>query len=226
MKTPYYSEFLHFYIPQIKFSKNPSLLVHLHGFNLENYDHFSKKFGDYGNYLLESKANSILVIPESRGKCETYNSFFQSEKRTEDFFSGLKKTITALTSETTNSLILSGHSGAYKSLNQILIYKNIFQDVKAIGLFDATYGDTGQIEKWALENGKENSDFIFYNAYVTGKKATAEEGSLKLAKHLQIIDSPNIILLPITGVGETLDQHFLISKNGSLKKFWEKTSHL
>ncbi len=227
-KTNYYADVVHFYIPLNHYSSEPSLgtslYVHFHGHNLKNYNHFSKIFGDYGTYLLESRSNAILVIPESQGKCETYDHFFSDEKRTLNFFSGIKNSIQELIGDNVHSLVLSGHSGSYRSLNQILKYKNIFKEVRAVGLFDATYGDIGQIEKWIIQNKIENNNVILYNSFVTGKKATAEKGSLLLENHLKKLNSENIFSVPIKGEGETLDQHFFILRNGGLKYFWEKTS--
>jgi len=227
IKPTYYNEKIHLYIPLESIEKITTMAIHLHGFNLDHYDHFNKSYGDYGKYLITSKANAVLVIPESRGKSETYNSYFSDEKRTEFFISELKKTIYDLIHESPQTIFLSGHSGSYKSLNQILKYKSVFESVKAVGLFDATYGDTGQIQKWVRENYKnQNGDFIFYNVYVTGEKATAEKGSLILQKTFRDYEKDNIILLPIKGPGETLDQHFNILKVGGLTQFWEKASTL
>lgn len=231
--SKFYPQAIHFYIPQnLNSTKKMHLFVHFHGHNIKGYDHFSKDYGNYGSFLLDSMANAVLVIPESLGKCTTYEFFFADQKRTAQFFLEIKNNVEGMTLEKINSIALSGHSGAYRVLNRLLGYSNLGQehliDVKALGMFDATYGATPEIVKWVNDESYKNHDYLFYNAFVTGSKATAEEGSLALEKQFKNLSAEKIFFIPVLGPdseGLTL-QHFNILKRGSLTDFWKRASFL
>ena len=223
---------LHFFIPtNLSDSENLKILLHFHGHNIRGYDHFyhtknsGEGYGDYAAFLLTSKVNGVVIVPESLGNCATYDNFFNQKDRTEKFFNSLKNTLSQLNSD--QELILSGHSGAYRVLNRLAGYANQqnsgLSNLKGIGLFDATYGAIPNIISWVKIKNEIQDDFIFYNAYVSGKKATAEEGSLSLKKELKNLDSKRIFFSAIDGVDSEalLLQHFNSLNRGSLVRFWQ-----
>lgn len=229
---------VHVYIPE-SIQKNESLkvLLHFHGHNLAGYDHFYRTkntgegYGDYAAFLLKSKINGVLIIPESLGNCSTYDSFFADPIRTSLFLNSLEKIIDNEISTNDRQWIISGHSGAYRVLNKLAGYFNqdktgLLQNVLGIGLFDATYGNVSNIELWIKNKGEKNEDFIFYNSYVSGAKATAEPGSVRLQKILREYHSDKIFLKPLASKSDSsvLDQHFSVLKVGGLTSFWQRFS--
>lgn len=193
---------------------NQKYLVHFHGHNLEGFSHFDKRWGDYGQYLLHSKSEAVLFVPESEGKCATYDSFFSDAIRTKKFFMAIENELKV------NELsALSGHSGAYRVLNRLSDYanKNLIS-FSSIGLFDATYSNIPEIRTYVKEKG-----ILFFDAFVTGPKATTEDISRSLMKELK---GDKIFFVPVKGESEEslLDQHFMVLKRGSLEDFFSKAS--
>lgn len=213
IKVGDYPRPVHLYFSQPHSEK---YFVHFHGHNLEGFSHFDKRWGDYGQYLLNSKADAVLVVPESEGKCSTYDTYFADPIRTKNFFDELEK-------ETNTSVLvgMSGHSGAYRVLNRLSAYanKNLLS-FKAIGLFDATYSDTPEIKTYVREK-----KIFLMDAFVTGPQATTEDLSRELMKELH---DQKTFYVPVIGEkGESLlEQHFMVLKRGSLEVFFSKASAL
>ncbi|MBC7715237.1 MAG: hypothetical protein H7177_17965, partial [Rhizobacter sp.] len=74
---------VHFFIPtELEHTSDLKIFIHFHGHNLPGYDHFyhtkikGEGYGDYGAFLLASKVNGVVVVPESLGNCATYDSYF------------------------------------------------------------------------------------------------------------------------------------------------------
>ncbi len=213
---------VHFFIPA-KLSDTPQIFVHFHGHNLEGYDHFNPLYGNYGQYLLNSHANAIVVVPESLGKCTTYDTFFANKDNSAQFFSELENHLAG------KVVALSGHSGAYRVLNRLMGYVNakaFLQDVKALGMFDAAYGATPEINKWVHAHAEDN--ILFFMAYVTGDKATTEDGALLLKKDFKQISEEKVQFVKVSGFDSEslLDQHFMTLKRGGLEAFFFKASSL
>ena len=227
---------VHFYIPEsIETSISLKVLLHFHGHNLNGYDHFYNTakpgdgYGDYGAFLQNSKINGIVIIPESLGNCKTYDMFFAKEESASNFFNGLEFIIKKHISNFDQQWIISGHSGAYRVVNQLAGYLNlpktkVKKEIIGIGLFDATYGDVSNIELWVKKKIKRNEDFIFYNSYILGANSTAANGSVVLGRKLSFYHLENIILKPINGSTDksALDLHFSVLKNGGLTEFWSQ----
>ena len=221
-KVSNYPEPVHIFIPKkLDKTKPISMNIHFHGHNLAGYDHFDKKYADYGDFLSKSKINSILVIPESKGNCSTYDKFFQSADNSYDFINASKKLFTPLA---ITSLSLSGHSGAYRVLNTIMGHRNLEENIKipvsGVGLFDATYGSTNSIEEFAIKKLKTGKAFLFFDSYVSGKKATAETLSLALKQKID-----KLSLVPDNNIIEAnQDCIFKINKNHMDSKIGELSS--
>lgn len=187
-KVAGYPRPVHLYIPKnLDRSRPVNMNIHFHGFNLEGHDHFDKSYGDYGKYLAMSKHNTVLIIPESTGKCETYDSFFSSSKNTFSFLENSKKLFSPVV---VSSLSFSGHSGAFKVLDTIFSYPKLEEvskmPVTGVALFDATYGPTVNIESFAVKKLKEGKSFLFYDSYLAGRGGSTEmkskEIKLKIGK--------------------------------------------
>jgi hypothetical protein len=128
------------------------------------------------------------------------------------------------------NISLSGHSGAYVTLNRLIGYANTYEShlnaVNALSLFDATYAPIPEIVQWLKNKIAQKQQFIFYDAYVAGSKATAKKGTLTLKKQFKELSlNGKIFFVPIVGDDSEslLDQHFYILKRGSLTNFWKLT---
>lgn len=222
---------VHFFIPtNLDFAQPLKTIVHFHGHNLAGYDHFYRTkvkgegYGDFGAFLINSKFNGVVVVPESLGNCSTYDTFFTDQRRTLSFFSAVEKKITGLNKPINPTLIVSGHSGAYRVVNKLAGYSAL--KIKSIGLFDATYGNISNIELWIQNRVENNEDFIFYNSYVSGPKATADTLSLKLRQRFESYHSDKIFFRPVPSLTNSvvLDVHFSVLKIGGLSSFWKLSS--
>jgi hypothetical protein len=210
---------IHIFIPKkIDLSLKINLNIHFHGHNLPGYNHFNKSYGDYGQYLSESDSNSILVIPESSGKCETYDNFLAIENNFLMLFYDISKQIQYPLSQ----LSFSGHSGAFRILRKIFSFKNLESKlnlkIAGVALFDALYGEVNAIELFTEQKIKNNRPFLFYCAYVSGKLETTEKISSQLKiKHQE---KEQYIFIPVSSPEDNLlNQHFNILKSSGLKTF-------
>lgn len=213
VKLDDYPRPVHFYYPV---NHSAHYFVHFHGHNLEGYSHFDKRWGNYGQYLLSAKSDAVLVLPESTGNCTTYDAFFADPIRTKKFFDEVENEIGGA-----ELIGLSGHSGAYRVLNRLAGYANKeLLSPKAIGLFDATYGNTSEITRYV-----QTKSILFIDAFVTGPKATTEDLSRALMKQLK---GDNVFFVPVKGGSSEslLDQHFMVLKRGGLETFFAKASSL
>lgn len=140
-----------------QFQKPANLNLHFHGHtssNIEN-DHFNLKtgWGDFGCFASQANANSIIVIPESTGKCQDYLQI------TADSFpkilADVKKTIEGgasgnekITFNEKTKLSLSGHSGGYSILSRIGLWsksnsqvQDSLKNLTGLALYDSAYGE-------------------------------------------------------------------------------------
>lgn len=217
-----YPQPVHVYIPKtLNRQASVNINIHFHGHNLNGFSHFDKKFGDYGEYLSQSKSNSIVIIPESKGNCATYDEFFKSPKNGEIFFQEITSSVGDLNNKTYS---FTGHSGAYRVLNTLLGYadleKKLGSSLLGVGLMDATYGSTSNVENFALEKLKKGERFLFYDSYVVGKKATAQNLSLALKDRISKLNlSPAKAMIEANQAClEWINQNILEQKTEALMK--------
>jgi hypothetical protein len=125
---------------------------------------------------------------------------------------------------------LSGHSGAYRVLNQFAKHANDgsveeLKRVKSFGLFDATYSSIEPIEKWMKAKASTNQKYLFYNSFVSGPKGTASKISFDLIKKYENSSSNNIIFNPLNDQKEKdpILLHFNVLRDGGLRKFFESS---
>ena len=224
---PGYPKPVHFYIPtNLDLSQELNTFVHFHGHNI-GHDHFKKTtrpgegYGDYGDFISKAKVNGILVIPESDGKCSTYDSYFQTPRKTDEFFGHLSQVF----KDQKKKLHLSGHSGAYRVLNQLAKHSHEgtskeLKDIHSIGLFDATYAPVPGIEQWLNKRKEERQSYRLYNSFVAGPQGGAKKVSLELMQKYQ--RDPNVIMKPLDDKRESngVLQHFNTLRDGGLRDFF------
>jgi len=147
-RIPGYSGKVAIYIP-IHFDPEkdpPSLITHFHGHVVEN-DSFEGTLNRYhlGTELHRSERNSLLIVPESTGKCDTYKKELSTANALQSFHSNvisiLKKTGFFAESLPPDSITheITGHSGAYWPIGNILRESMDLSPPVRVGLFDATY---------------------------------------------------------------------------------------
>lgn len=142
-----YSEPVRIYF-KAKMTSPTALKIHFHGHYSDgegvqalNYP-FSATNGNYAQMLADSKTQSVLVIPESRGKVKTYKQDLMAANKWSAFVTQVEMQ-TGIRSGLPISV--SGHSGSDVMLNAIgKMCADKSWDcarIKSIGLFDANYGE-------------------------------------------------------------------------------------
>ena len=143
-----YPEPIHFYIPSNLQADNRVLvLFYFHGWWTDaNSSPFQGVRGDFRSFSEMSASNSIIIVPESRGQNTTYKDYFTNSTKSDYFFRQqidvLKKT---LGRDAKLSFGLSGHSGAYNTLDRIGTWRiegtlDSLKNLEAFILLDSLYG--------------------------------------------------------------------------------------
>jgi len=210
-KIDNYPRPVHFFYPNnLKTDESVNLNLHFQGYNIEGYDPIK----NFGNLLVQSSSNTIVVVPESLGKDETYNSFFANRLDGTNFITDvIKKNSFGI-----DTLSFSGHSGAFQVLRTIFSYKNLVTNLKipiiGVGLFDATYSNIDSITDYAVNH----DNFIFFDSYIIGEKGSASKISIQLKDEFQ--DRKNFIFHPVNSTDESgLEQHFKLIQRDGLRMF-------
>jgi hypothetical protein len=166
------------------------LVLHLHGWTLGNPTE-REVFGryDFGGYLTASRANAILVVPESDDRAATYNAQWnddatRSAQRFDLFMDQVVGTLgraglvdpgtgTAPVSRV-GSLVITGHSGAHRAISHLASITSRYGDkVRAMGLFDATFEPrlAGKLADWAARLEQQGGNFL--SAFIAGSGTDA-----------------------------------------------------
>ena len=123
-------------------------VVHLHGFVLggprdSSFEAILNDFSFLSRMKEAGVRDSLMVIPASKGKCDTYHSIFTGSGAFNQFMGS----VTDATGHTrADHVTLSGHSGAYVPLAAILTNKKpsgYAAQIDKVGLYDATYFGDG-----------------------------------------------------------------------------------
>lgn len=207
----------HFFYPShLDTSKKVFVDLHFHGHNLDGYSHFLKTnitgegWGDFGSFLKLSNINGIIIVPESYGNCQNYDSEFKSEQNALLILNQLLE----LNNFVSSKYLLSGHSGAYRVLRRIFSISNLNNqlnsEIVGVALIDAGYSDLSAIIEFALNN----LDFVFFNSFVSGEKGTTTKINNQLYNNYK--NQNHFYIYPINSTSESvLDQHFkLIVRKG------------
>lgn len=193
--------------------------LHFHGHNITGDGasarslHFDTKTGngDFAQFLKDSGAQTLLIVPESRGKVDTFAQLTRSPDSTTDFFKCLRDVST----NTLSKISLSSHSGSDRILNQIFSFHKdsthiAEMEIKGVGLFDSLYAARTQ-----LYSLKQSSKFPFWNAYVAGGSTQQHQNQLQ-----RVPASPNYRDLPLKST-----QHMEALKNGNFSGFLKAVSN-
>lgn len=212
-------------------------MVQPSGLNIHFHGHFSSQEGrnavnfpfripdgDYARMLSNSKADKILVIPESIGRVETYLAHFQPVIKWLQWQEDLHETLGI---EKPLPLVLSGHSGSDALLDFLgSDCQNQGWDcgqIRALGLFDANFGDI-------INQKLVGRDGLVYLA----RSVIANDGILYLRDTVGLSPAFNNIgliqaigpgkinkaLVPLNGMSPTA-KHMAIMKDGGFSQFLE-----
>ncbi len=167
-----YEKTVRIYIPRnLKNSKQISKANYFfHGF--KSNQTFEKNIndlngaGDFAGIVEKSKSeNSILIVPESDGQCTDYKKIINNSKVFTDLQAEIERKSGAQFLQNT----LSGHSGAYLTIDALLKNSEIRKKIKSIALFDSIYDSQTSlpgVRSW-LELSTQNKIKI---SYVTGSQ--------------------------------------------------------
>lgn len=170
--------------------KPSDLLVHLHGHNMggarDSTPEAMLKDFDMQKQLQKSGArNSVMIFPFSKGKCDNFKS--ELAPQFDKFMSWVKATVEPAGDHYT----LSGHSGAYIPIGQILENQSkknpdLIKKLDSVVLLDSTYPSTAQSQAWFGNSFKSarsvNPNFSVYSVY--RENGGTKSGSLALKNAL------------------------------------------
>ncbi|MEA3500841.1 MAG: hypothetical protein U9R41_07485 [Candidatus Marinimicrobia bacterium] len=215
-------------------SKNIDFVVHFHGWNnsvdsvLEQYElleQFSK-----------SKKNAIFVVPQGPknvsdsfgGKLSDKGGFNRFMK---ELMSLLKDRKDIPEDSKIHDIVLTGHSGGYKVIADIISKNSIFKHIHEIYLFDALYGEIKTYLDWLNVAGRRF--FVIYTDSGGTKKKTKELVNIykgvgfpyyyqhtKKVKKWELIKNPIMVLHSDLGHNEVMYKRKMfqrILKNSRLK---------
>lgn len=150
-----------------------NIVLYFHGWN-NNIDKACTKFNLIEQFS-ESKKNAIFIFPEGPknspdsfgGKLEEKNGFINLIDDVLKFL--LEKG--EINTTDIGSIILAGHSGAYRVISFCLFHGGLTPKISDVILFDALYGNTEYFSNWI-----ENFDGRFINIYTDngGTKSETE----------------------------------------------------
>lgn len=149
-------------------------------------------------YHEANNAESLLIIPESQGKCETYFKFNQ-----EGYFKKFNEEIAKLTEQKIDTFKLSGHSGAYRVLDNLTKKSDIKNQIRKILFLDSVYSDLPGVRNWLQESSQRRIKI----AYVTGAEQSTVAATEKfLNQSAAVTGQIEILKLPTRpGGGSHMD---------------------
>lgn len=169
-RIQYYPKLINIFIPErFNPSKDYSLLYHFHGFYLDpqqNPFNLEGGDGDFPQMITESQTSTLIVVPESTGRCDTYDSYFTSPEKTELFFLQVRNLLPG----DPQQIMISGHSGADSLLGQLGLWASqrkvgTLGAVMGVASFDSLYNDDALPGHKAWRNLMVDKGGIFYAAY-------------------------------------------------------------
>ncbi|MGE4134059.1 MAG: hypothetical protein AB7F86_20660 [Bdellovibrionales bacterium] len=144
IRVPHYSMPIDIFISNSLRAADPTLVYYLHGFWL-SVNPFDGPNGDFARFLVDAGRNAVLIIPESRGRNETYANELNTAAKINRFTTEIESALirAGLAVTPTTPTLLAGHSGAYVamgiigSLAQELVR---FRQLRGVSLLDSAYG--------------------------------------------------------------------------------------
>jgi hypothetical protein len=134
--------------PRLNRNRPLLLAYHLHGWWLNpNTSPFDGADGDFGKFLLDSGVNAVMIIPQSKGKNETYANELGSAARMSRFMDRIENLLrdAGVPSTSSTPRSLSGHSGAYVQMGLMGTWAATaevpaLKSLRGFGLLDSAYG--------------------------------------------------------------------------------------
>ena len=169
----------------------------------------TKNPSDFAAQFKEAlNTESILIIPESQGRCETYGQFFQ-----DGAFKKFHDEVSKIASIKFDAIKLAGHSGAYRVLDQIIKKTEIKSKVKKILFLDSIYGDLPGVKSWLKESAANKIKV----AYVVGaEQSTVKPTEKFFSETAGFKDQMEILQIQSTGLGGA---HMQAIRSGGLVDF-------
>lgn len=165
-------------------SQPRTLVIHLHGWVLghprDRGIHSIVKDMEFERILTENPG-AMIIVPGSTGKNVTYDKQFVTAKNLQEVVESVLQQ-RSFSLDGFEHVVLTGHSGAYKTIGRILKTRNktlLNEVVDRIALFDATYAvDPADYVKWI---GREPLRRCLQVAYIKGSKTESNALALKRA---------------------------------------------
>lgn len=182
----------------------------------------------------ESKKNAILIFPEGpRNSPDSFGGKFEDELGFKNFMNEILDYLSdadIIPEKKTGSIVLSGHSGAYRIISSIISVGGLTPHIKEVYLFDALYDRLEIFTQWIQEN-----DGRFVNIFTP--EGGTNDLSLLMVEDLTDLNIPNLLMIEsavdeeilrdnkIIFIDSPLSHNEVISKN---KQFYNylKTSSL
>ncbi len=207
-------------------SKKVDFVVHFHGWN-NSVDSVLAQFQLLEQFS-ESKKNAILIVPQGpKNASDSFGGKLSEEGGFDRFMEELMtilKENNYLNNDTKiNRIVLTGHSGGYKVISEIISQNIIFKKIKEIYLFDALYGETTKFLDWVNVAGQRF--FVIYTDNGGTKENTKELVKLlkgygfpyyyqttRKVKEWELIKNPIMVLHSDLGHNEVMYERKMFKK--------------
>lgn len=149
------------------------IAVHIHGWG-NNVDSVFAQFR-IAEQLVASGRNALLVVPQGpKNAPDSFGGKLEEPGRFKAFMQELVDSLVrrgVLTGHEVRSVVLSGHSGAYRMISFILAQGGLNDKIREVYLFDALYG---QVEKYFTWVRSGAGRFVCIYADSGGTRETTE----------------------------------------------------
>ncbi len=126
------------------------LIIHFHGW-YNNVDSVLRQFS-LCEQLTASGKQALLVVPQGpRNAPDSFGGKLEEENGFSDFVEELLESVAPYAGQRNlapRTIILSGHSGAYRVISFILQKGGLTPHIREVYLFDALYGQTEKYTHW------------------------------------------------------------------------------
>jgi hypothetical protein len=148
-------------------------VIHLHGW-YNNVDSVLSQFKLIEQFC-ESKKNAILIVPQGpKNAPDSFGGKLEEQNAFRDFMNEVTQILyreKIISSRSIGTVILSGHSGAFRVISFILIRGGLTENIKEVFLFDGLYS---QLEKYSYWLDHFNVKFINIYTREGGTKDQSE----------------------------------------------------
>jgi hypothetical protein len=149
------------------------LVVHIHGW-WANIDSVIVKFM-LAEQLAQSGKNAVLVVPQGpKNAPDSFGGRLEEQDAFRSFVTDVGEALYTrqlVGSPTVRTMVLSGHSGAYRMMSFILLRGGVTDRISEVYTFDALYGQLEKFGHW-LTNSKGR--FVATYCDSGGTKSTTE----------------------------------------------------